>query len=83
MVETCCNTYLAHSCIVTLRAWHVAPYSLWVGVSTMYYSRYGCAVEIWVFISLASPIAYLFDTIYGVSKDRDKHCGSVWRIFGE
>ena len=46
----------------------------------MYHSRYGCAVEIWVFISLASPIAYLFDTIYRVSKDKDKHCGSVWRF---
>ena len=83
MVETCCNTYLAHSCIVTLRAWCVAPYSLWMGVSTMYHSRYGCAVEIWVFISLASPIAYLFDTIYRVFKDRDKHCSSVWIIFGK
>ena len=83
MVETCCNTYLDHSCIVTLRTWHVAPYSLGMGVSTMYHSRYGCAVEIWVFISLASPIAYLFDTIYRVSKDRDKHCGSFLRIFGK
>ena len=83
MVETCCNTYLDHSCIVKLRTWHVAPYSLWMGVSTMYHTRYGCAVEIWVFISLASLIEYLFDTICRVSKDRDKHCGSVWRIFGK
>ena len=83
MVETCCNTYLDHSCIVTLRTWHVAPYSLLMGVSIMDHSRYGCAVEIWVFISLASPIAYLFDTIYRVSKDRDKHCGSVLRVLGK